>query len=172
MVRQILFGQMLSAGKHKHVIDIGAYYNPIHLFLNSSYCPESVVVIEPILDPLSVMVPCSPPHSNAFTHVVFLPITFRHYMTITPSKLLPPPNGVVCIGCDSHYGPNRRMLETAFIKPYSLYLEYPSEYVHNAPFRKMMGIGEGESMTFIKKFQPDTNLTQYTKRVMKVINYV
>jgi hypothetical protein len=27
-------------------------------------------------------------------------------------------------------------------------------------------------MTFVKKFQPKTNETQYTKRVMKVIEYV
>ena len=31
--------------------------------------------------------------------------------------------------------------------------------------------GNGESMTFIKKFQPQTNETQYTKRVMKIIEY-
>ena len=33
-------------------------------------------------------------------------------------------------------------------------------------------LGNGESMTFIKKFQPQTNETQYTKRVMKIIEYV
>jgi hypothetical protein len=205
MMRQVIFGQMLSEKQPKvrtcsfqhellrlvtngactlqNVIDIGAYYNPIHLFFNESYCPESVMIIEPILDPLSVIVPCNRPSSssklskNTHTHVIFLPITFRYYMTASGSvekdkRLLPSPDGVVCIGCDSHYGPNRRMLETAFVKPYTLFLEYPSEYVHNAPFRKMMGTGPGESMTFIKKFQPDTNQTQYTKRVMKVFEYV
>jgi len=64
------------------------------------------------------------------------------------------------------------MLETAFNRPYSLYLEYPSDYVHNLPFKKMLGSGEGEKLTFAKKLQPKTNETQYTKRVMKVIEYV
>jgi hypothetical protein len=196
MMRQMLFGQMISAKKPKvlksehgfirsrsylsyffqNVVDIGAYYNPINLFFNDSYCPQSVIVIEPILDPLSVSVPCPTSTvattTNTHSHIIFLPITFRYYMTISKSFNLPQPDGVVCIGCDSHYGPNRRMLETAFGKPYTLFLEYPSEYVHNGPFRKMMGTGEGEQMTFIKKFQPDTNATQYTKRVMKVIEYI
>ena len=138
----------------------------MNLFFNQSYCPQSFIVVEPILDPLSAFVPCG----NGYTHFIFLPITFRYYITV--SKLLPKVDAVVCIGCDSHYGPNRRMLETSFERPYTLYLEYPSEYIHNAPFRKMMGSGPGETLTFIKKFQPNTNETQYTKRVMKVFSYV
>lgn len=146
---------------------MGAYYNPIHLFLNATHCPNSVVVIEPILDPLSAMVPC--PGGVGQTHVVFLPVTFRFYITV--AGLLPRPDSVVCIGCDSHYGPTRKMLETTFVRPFTLLLEYPSEYVHNAPFRKMMGTDAGEKMTFMKKFQPVTNETKYTKRVMKIIEY-
>lgn len=84
---------------------------------------------------------------------------------------LPMPETVVCIGCDSHYGPNRKMLETAFDRPYTLFLEYPSEYIHNGPFKKMNGDGPGEELLFIRKFQPKTNETIYTKRVMKVIDY-
>lgn len=182
MSRQITFGKMMSGPSHKlplrHIIDIGAYYNPINLFLSPEVCPQSVIVIEPILDPLSVMVPCSTaaltnPNNTRLahkeTHIMMLPITFKHYMTI--SSTLPTPETVVCIGCDSHYGPSRKMLETAFPRPYTLYLEYPSEYVHNAPFKKMNGEGKGEELTFIRKFQPKTNETQYTKRVMKIIEY-
>mmetsp|Transcript_4031 Transcript_4031/g.6745 ORF Transcript_4031/g.6745 Transcript_4031/m.6745 type:complete len:290 (-) Transcript_4031:194-1063(-) len=173
MSRQITFGKMMSsptAGTPpvRNVMDIGAYYNPINLFLSPEVCPESVTVIEPILNPLSVSVPCASDPSK-HTHIMFLPVTFKYYMTIAAS--LPKPETVVCIGCDSHYGPNRKMLETAFDRPYTLYLEYPSEYVHNAPFRKMNGEDKGEELTFIRKFQPRTNETQYTKRVMKVIHY-
>jgi hypothetical protein len=167
--RQIKFGSMLSQNKMKRILDIGAYYNPINLFLEySTNCPESVVIIEPILDPLSVKIPCLNDRSIS-THVIFMPITFKQYLQY--SHMLPVPDGVVCIGCDSHYGPNRRLLETSFHRPFTLYLEYPSEYVHNAPFRKMNGDGLGEKLEFIHKFQPDTNETQYTKRVMKVIGY-
>jgi hypothetical protein len=165
-----------------HIMDIGAYYNPINLFLSPEVCPLTVVVIEPILDALSVMVPCTPSapdaagtsnsrryNNNQQTHVLFLPITFKYYMSI--SSQLPKPETVVCIGCDSHYGPNRKMLETAFARPYTLYIEFPSEYVHNAPFKKMNGEAAGEQLVFVRKFQPKTNETQYTKRVMKIIQY-
>lgn len=159
---------MLSDFSVRRVIDIGAYYNPIHLFMNSSKsCPETVIIVEPILDALSVMVPCAAAPGS--THFVFLPITFKHYMTV--KSKLPMPETIVCIGCDSHYGPNRKMLETAFDRPYKLYLEYPSEYVHNGPFRKMMGNGPGERLDYVEKFQVNTNETIYTKRVMKVIEY-
>jgi hypothetical protein len=62
---------------------------------------------------------------TGFTHILFLPITFKQY-TALPANQVPAPSAVVCIGCDSHYGPNRRLLETSFPKPYTLYLEYPS----------------------------------------------
>ena len=61
------------------------------------------------------------------------------------------------------------MLETAFLRPYTLFLEYPSDYVHNKPFKSMLGDGDGEKLLFAKKIQPKTNETQYTKRVLKVI---
>jgi len=170
MSRQITFGKMMSAPGTvlRNVMDVGAYYNPINLFLSPEVCPESVTVVEPILDALSVSVPCASDSAKR-THVMFLPITFKYYMSI--SGALPMPEAVVCIGCDSHYGPNRKMLETAFERPYTLYLEYPSEYVHNTPFKKMNGEQPGEEMTFVRKFQPKTNETQYTKRVMKIIQY-
>lgn len=170
MTRQLTFGKMLSSRPITHLIDIGAYYNPIHLFLSADVCPATVVVVEPILDALSVNVPCSGEgNKGRSTHVMFLPITFKYYIEIRSS--LPMPETIVCIGCDSHYGPSRKMLETTFTRPYALFIEYPSEYVHNKPFRMMNGDGPGEEMTFIDKFQPRTNETQYTKRVMKVIQY-
>jgi hypothetical protein len=169
LYRQVTFGRMISERKVKNIIDIGAYYNPINLFFSSSSCPESIIIIEPILDALSAMVPCSGENSGQSTHVIILPITFKNYITI--KQKLPSPETVVCIGCDSHYGPNRKMLETAFLRPYSLFLEYPSEYLPNGPFKKMMGNEQNEKMIFIHKFQVSTNETIYTKRVMKVIEY-
>lgn len=156
---------MLSSKSITNLIDIGAYYNPIHLFMGAAVCPEHVVVIEPILDPLSVTLPCG----EKQTHYLFLPITFKHYMSI--KSMLPAMETVVCIGCDSHYGPSRPMLETAFSRPYTLYLEYPHDYVHNAPYRKMIGNGPGEYLLYNTRFQAKTNETMYTKRVMKVIEY-
>eukprot|EP01036_Dinobryon_divergens_P027026 gene27026-35735_t len=164
-----MFGKLLSTKVITNLIDIGAYYNPIHLFLAGDVCPVTIMIIEPILNPLSVSIPCVGNNREKSTHVLFMPITFKYYMSI--KQMLPRPETVVCIGCDSHYGPNRKMLETAFFRPYTLYLEYPSDYVHNKPFKGMLGDGIGEKLLFAKKLQPKTNETQYTKRVMKVIQY-
>lgn len=149
------------------VIDIGAYYNPINLFMTHGACFENIIIIEPVLDALSVFVPClSDPAKR--THIMFLPVTFAHYMKV--SSTLPAPDTVVCVGCDSHYGPNRHMLETAFKRPYVLYFEFATEYRANAPYLSM-GSGPGEKITFEHNFQVVTNETEFTKRSMKVINY-
>lgn len=154
-----------------NLMDIGAYYNPINLFLSSELCPKTVIVIEPILDALSVMIPCTHPTPAASaTHVLFLPITFKHYANHIKS-LIPIPETIVCIGCDSHYGPNRKLLENSFPRPYTLYLEYPSEYIHNQAYKRMNGKGPGENLFYSQKLQMQTNETIYTKRMMKVIQY-
>lgn len=101
---------MLSSKPLKHIIDIGAYYNPIHLFLSIHSCPITIIIIEPILNPLSILIPC---HEDARknnnvtiynpkfeTHIMFLPITFKHYLTI--KTVIPDPETIVCIGCDRY----------------------------------------------------------------------
>lgn len=92
MQRQRLYGKMLSEAQAKHILDIGAYYNPIHLFLTATHCPISVVIIEPILPALSAIVPCRPADSNPLggieagrnskTHIIFMPVTFRFYAQV------------------------------------------------------------------------------------------
>jgi hypothetical protein len=139
IIRQQIFGTMLSESQAMNILDIGAYYNPINLFLKKDFCPTTVIIVEPILNALSVIVPCKN-NIDKKTHFIFLPITFKYYLKI--KSLIPKSDSVVCIGCDSHYGPNRELLETSFEKPYKLFLEYPSEYVHNKAFKKMMGNGE------------------------------
>ena len=146
------------------------------MYLKSSHCPESVVVVEPILDAFSGYVPCSERDSSGRsdskgsgkTLVTVLPITFKDYTSVM--SMLPMPDAVVCIGCDSHYGPNRKMLESTFGRPFTLYLEYPSEYVHNTAYRRM-GKGPGEMMTYYNNYEVKTTATKYTKRAMKVIRY-
>jgi hypothetical protein len=180
MIRQEIFGKMLDDNKAKNVVDIGAYYNPINVFMqtitsmeSTSHCVESVVIVEPILDALSVMLPCKAKgFEDKFTHIIFLPVTFRHYAKEIVRRMpTPAPDSIVCIGCDGHYGPSRRMLEETFPRPFTIYLEYPTEYYHNPPFNKMMGKGAKEEMIYHKLFQPHTNETTFTKRAMKVIQY-
>lgn len=152
----------------RNVMDIGSYYNPINLFLSPEVCPESVVVIEPILDALSAHVPCAS-DSTKHTHIMILPVTFHYFVHIAAS--FPKPDTVVCIGCDAHYGPSRKMLETTFPRPYTLYLEYPSDYEPDAVFEAMNGEEKGEKLLFKHMIQPNTTETQYTKRVMKIIQF-
>eukprot|EP01032_Pedospumella_encystans_P007607 gene7607-9109_t len=173
MSRQITFGKMMSsptAGTPpvRNVMDIGAYYNPINLFLSPEVCPESVTVIEPILDPLSVSVPCTSDPSK-HTHIMILPVTFHYFVHFAAS--FPKPDALVCIGCDAHYGPSRKMLETTFLRPYTLYLEYPSDYEPDAVFDAMNGEEKGEKLLYKHTIQPNTTETQYTKRVMKIIRF-
>jgi hypothetical protein len=144
--------------------------------MNKESCPSSVVIIEPILDALSVLVPCitNNPSLNSnnikYTHFIILPIPFSYY--IKTKKYLPNPDTVVCIGCDSVFGPTQRMLETSFQRPYLLYLEFPKEYIHDAAFNKMNGEGKGQKLIFKEEFNINNNNTQYTKRSMKVLSYV
>ena len=97
-MRHLIFGKLLSTRLIVNLIDIGAYYNPIHLFLAGDLCLLNILIIEPILDPLSVSIPCVDNNKDKRTHVLFLPITFRYYMDI--KQMLPKPETVVCIGCD------------------------------------------------------------------------
>jgi hypothetical protein len=175
MVRQETFAQKLVEYGAKNVVDVGAYYNPIHFFTPKSTCFDSVVIVEPILDALSVYIPCHPSvpgGEGKFTHVMFLPVTFRFYARDVVRRMpTESPDAIVCIGCDGHYGPNRRMLENTFPRPFTIYLEYPTEYYHNPPFNKMMGTGPNEEMLYHMLLYPNTNETTYTKRGMKIIKY-
>lgn len=152
----------------RHVMDIGAYYNPINLFLSPDVCPESVTIIEPILDALSAYVPCASDHSK-HTHFMILPVTFHSFVLSAAS--FPKPDALVCIGCDAHYGTSRKLLETTFAKPFTLYLEYPLNYKPDEVFEDMNGLEKGERLLYKLLIQPNTTATTYTKRMMKVIHY-
>ena len=42
--RHLIFGKLLSTKAVTHLIDIGAYYNPIHLFMAGDACPATIMV--------------------------------------------------------------------------------------------------------------------------------
>ena len=115
MKRQEAFGEMISMRNNSlNIIDIGAYYNPIHLFLTPNHCPHSVIIVEPILDALSAVVPCHKHyirHDNPqrSTHYIVLPITFKYFITI--KQMLPRPGTLIVyshLSALTHYFTNGR----------------------------------------------------------------
>ena len=76
-----------------------------------------------------------------------------------------------CMQCDGHYGPSRRMLETAFARPFALFIEFPFDYVHNAPFRRMAGNQLGERLVFQRQLVVNSSATPYTRRTLRAIEY-
>ena len=44
LTRHLIFGKLLSTKAVTHLIDIGAYYNPIHLFMAGDACPATIMV--------------------------------------------------------------------------------------------------------------------------------
>jgi len=169
MFRQQKFGETLSLSNATHILDIGSYYNPINLFFKPNYCPKTVVIVEPILEPLSVYIPCRNGRSGSYTHLIISPFPFIYYPRVKHN--FPSFDAVVCIGCDSVFGPTRTMLENSFKRPYVLYLEYPKDYHHDAPFNQMLGESPGEKMTWHHMFTVNTTQTEYRTRVMKIIEY-
>ena len=119
--RQEIFGEQIEEKKCKHVVDIGSYYEPIVLYINQ-HCPESVVHVEPVLEPLSTYVPCA---DGGRTHVIVLPTTSAIYAKLRPS--LPVADCVVCIGCDVLYGPRAADL-VSHHAPFTLFIEFPADY--------------------------------------------
>ena len=45
LTRHLIFGKLLSTKAVTHLIDIGAYYNPIHLFMAGDACPATIMVM-------------------------------------------------------------------------------------------------------------------------------
>jgi hypothetical protein len=73
------------------------------------------------------------------------------------------------------FQPNRTYTYISYIYHIHIYIYiciYLCIYIIYTPLNFLYSfIGKGESMTFIKKLQPVTNETEYTKRVMKIIEY-
>ena len=160
MWRQRYLGQEASKDKVRHLLDIGSYYNPIHLFMN--HCPETVTIVEPILDPLSVRLPCPAGHTGARVQLVhFLPIAFKDFATDAAKiqeTIIPSPDGVVCIGCDFHYGPSQQDMKCSFKRPYRVYLEYPASYLkHLTPWPFVMTKSPGVKLLVEKERVVVTN---------------
>jgi len=155
-------------------MDIGAYYNPIHLFTRT-HCPETVTIIEPILEPLSVSLPCAPGttnNGNINTTYHILPIPFRRYANNKNvyQRQIPSPDTIVCIGCDHHYGPSRRDIVESFARPFRLYVEFPASYP-GTPFNKLCQTTPSTTLLYSKDHVLETTDTTFKKRSMRIVEF-
>jgi len=113
--RQQLTANLLAKQQPRRILDIGPYFNPISSFINSSvFCPDEVVLVEPLLRPGYSRLPCG-------TKVTTAPATIRSFLEHSLAHTHY--DAVICMGCDADFGPSAEMLET-FSRPYTLYLEY------------------------------------------------
>lgn len=105
--RHRLAASILKSANAQRILDYGAYSSPIYRFLE--YCPEIVVSIEPLgelvtnttLPYMSKMVPCA--EEGKTMHVVNVPSTAADFADSSYGGIAF--DAVLCIGCDSAYGP-------------------------------------------------------------------
>ena len=85
LFRQRTFAHMMAEENMKsqrrpNIVDIGAYYYPIHLFWRKEFCPENVVVVEPIL---KVFYPSIYPSIYlSIYHSIYLSLYLSTYLSI------------------------------------------------------------------------------------------
>ena len=105
--------------------------------------------------------PCRSHRSTSTQLVHFLPIAFKDFATDAANiqeTIIPSPDGVVCIGCDFHYGPSQQDMKCSFKRPYRVYLEYPASYLkHLTPWPFVMTKSPGVKLLVEKERVVVTN---------------
>lgn len=115
-------GKWLDSIEPKRILDIGAYTNPIHSFME--HCPESVFMMEPCgelahdgeMPWSSKEVSCG----GRVTVQNVLPKSIKSFLYETHMQQF---DVIVCIGCDKTYGPNWQEL-MSMPRPFHLVLEF------------------------------------------------
>uniref|UniRef100_A0A061SAS8 Uncharacterized protein n=1 Tax=Tetraselmis sp. GSL018 TaxID=582737 RepID=A0A061SAS8_9CHLO len=166
--RQEAVGTMIDQNKPLHVFEIGAYFNPVYLFLQS-HCPRTYSILEPILDPLSVRVMCPKGNSGSESTVVnILPLTFHEFSIGRFQKNLQDPDAVICIGCDVKFGPKPDAILQVF-KNFTFYLEYATDYLPSSKaFGDMSSSSRAVKELHSQEILFEANTTSLWRRKLQV----
>ena len=128
----------LDMVKADRILDIGAYTNPIHSFMD--HCPAASVVLEPCGELahdgdtpyLSKETSCQNPKSLKFTRTIqnVMPKSVKSF--VKELQHIQHFDAIVCIGCDPVFGPTWTEL-MLMPRPFHLVLEATADYAEDFP---------------------------------------
>jgi hypothetical protein len=156
--RQRIAAEWLTEIGAQSILDIGAYYNDMRQFLR--HCPRHLTIVEPILDDEAYTSTCL----QRNTSVAVVTQTFQEFLAETwrswPVKF----DTVVCIGCDSRFGPTAKELNT--VSSRFIVVEYAEG---DGPSRKQYSRMKGNVLREMLYTIRDANATQFNVRKMLLI---
>ena len=108
--RQAAIGTWLSHDNRKSILNIGTNYSPLHRHFPQGFCPETLLMIEPVGELaqehgsenpwLSRYIHCP---EGGHTHVIIAPTSISGYLESKHAKSVTF-DAVVCVGCDKNWG--------------------------------------------------------------------
>jgi hypothetical protein len=108
--RHGMVGRWIAQDKRTKILDIGTNYSPLLEHFPASFCPEILLMVEPVGEQvfdqprstpwLSEMRPCQ---DGGYSHIIIAPVSLSEYLTSEHAKLTKF-DAVVCIGCDADWG--------------------------------------------------------------------
>ena len=166
--RHAFFAHWMASEAPASVLEIGGYYQPLSRFMHG-FCPQLTVTVDPVLPAASYFAPCGESH----THVIVVPATVQEFFEPDLTALHSPAGGkwdaVVCLGCDRHFGPRREQL-LALLRPTTLYMEFPVDYVPSAA--EFAPLTQAAGVTVLLNATIDTRAnshTEYFKRALFIL---
>ncbi len=108
--RHGIIGRWVAHDKRTKILDIGTNYSPLLEHFPASFCPETLLMVEPIgeliFGPsnstpwLSEMRSCQ---DGGHSHIIIAPVPVSEYIASEHARLSRF-DAVVCIGCDANWG--------------------------------------------------------------------
>jgi len=161
-VRQVVVASMLARTRPRRILDVGFYWRPIYRYIHS-FCPDEIVGLEPVADPVSVAVPCPPGTRTSggrevmMVHTLSMGIQqFNELGGMQPAvewgefpgRPAAGPmafDSVVCLGCEGDFVQAADL--EAYSRPFSLAVEWPPQFPPSVDsFSKLSGTEVFESV--------------------------
>ena len=116
--RQASVAQWLAHDGRKAILDIGTNYSPLFPHFPKGFCPELLVMVEPIGELPKRSLPDVPGESHMYpwmsqvvecpagggrTHIIIAPTSITEYLSTSHARSTTF-DAVVCMGCDTEHG--------------------------------------------------------------------